>query len=236
MKFYFEPAHTVLMQGLGLQRVGALLLFGLGLLLGLSGLALVVVAFEERPSEEGPSEEGMRWSMAFLGVALSGAAVFCIFYAYTLGQRAPEWSVQTDSQQDASRQSASQQDTSEGHDTEGEARQPKKSNQASKTTPKPEEPITVKSTTCLVKQATTSEPRISTAETSELQVTVSVPSNARECHETVTVDAPTFGLGKEPNQPVSIVRPRETHVARWLLDPEKPGRWTIAVETKGTAS
>jgi hypothetical protein len=83
-----------------------------------------------------------------------------------------------------------------------------------------------------VKKAKTSEPRVSTAESSELLVTLAVPSNARECHDTVTVDAPTFGLGKEATRPVSVVRPQKSYIARWLLDPEKPGSWNIAVETK----
>jgi hypothetical protein len=123
-------------------------------------------------------------------------------------------------------------DTSGRPSTDDAAQQSGNTNQGPKPTPKPEEPLTVKSTTCVLREAQTSDPKVSTAETSELQVTVSVPSNARECHDTVTVDAPTFGLGKEANQPVSVVRPQETQLARWLLDPEKPGRWTIAVETK----
>jgi hypothetical protein len=122
-------------------------------------------------------------------------------------------------------------DTSGRPSTEDAAQQSEKTAQGSKPPPKPEEPLTVESTTCLLTEAQTSEPKVSTAETSELQVTVSVPSNARECHDTVTIDAPTFGLGKEARQPISVVRPEETHVARWLLDPEKPGRWNIAVET-----
>jgi hypothetical protein len=59
-----------------------------------------------------------------------------------------------------------------------------------------------------------------------------VPLNAQECHDTVTIDAPTFGLGKEATQSISVGCPQESHVVRWLLDPEKPGKWVIAIETK----
>jgi hypothetical protein len=99
-------------------------------------------------------------------------------------------------------------------------------------TPTPEEPKPIKSTTCVLRKANLSEPRLSTAESSQLRVTLFVPSNAQECHDTLTIDAPTFGLGKEATQSVSVVRPQESYAARWLLDPEKPGRWSIAVETK----
>jgi len=104
--------------------------------------------------------------------------------------------------------------------------------QRAEPTPTPEEPKPIKSTTCVLREANLSEPRLSTAESSELRVTLFVPSNAQECHDTVTIDAPTFGLGKEATQSVSVVRPQESYAARWLLDPEKPGRWSIAVETK----
>jgi hypothetical protein len=177
------------------------------------------------------STESFLGGAVFASVAFASAATLCIIFSYTLGQRIPEWRGQT-----GSTWLGPKQDTSEERVIEGDAQQPKKSDKASKPTPKPEEPkpeepITVKSTTCLVKEVRTSEPRVSTAETSELLVTLAVPSNARECRDTVTVDAPTFGLGKAATQPVAVVRPQESQRARWLLDPEKPGTWNIAVET-----
>jgi hypothetical protein len=66
----------------------------------------------------------------------------------------------------------------------------------------------------------------------ELIVDLSVPSYAKECEATVTIDAPTFGLGKETKEPVSIVPPPKSDERRWLLEPEKVGRGQIAVETK----
>jgi hypothetical protein len=214
-EFHFQVAFAAIAQGLTLKGVGVVLL----VLLGLFFLMVAVVVFAASDDVS---------SLFVSGALLSaGIAILFVFYGYTLR--------------------ASQQDTSEVRGKEGEAHSPppgpgaglppKKSDEASKSTPKPEEPkpeepITVKSTTCLVKEVKTSEPRMSTAETAELLVTLSMPSNARECQDTVTVDAPTFGLGKEATQPVSIVRPQESHVVRWLLDPEKPGSLSIAVETK----
>jgi hypothetical protein len=93
------------------------------------------------------------------------------------------------------------------------------------------EPESVKSSTCLL-AAKPSDPRISTAESAELIVDLSVPSHARECHDTVTIDAPTFSMGKEPEQTVSVVPPPKSDAQHWLLEPEKVGVWKIAVETK----
>jgi hypothetical protein len=108
------------------------------------------------------------------------------------------------------------------------------------TTPENVEPLpdnrepqkTVKSAICLLKEAKTSEPRTSTAESLELTVTLSIPTNARECRAKVTVDAPTFSLGKEAEQSMSVVPPEKTATEQWLLDPSKPGAWNIAVETE----
>jgi hypothetical protein len=97
--------------------------------------------------------------------------------------------------------------------------------------PEPEHPQ-VKSTTCLIDEARTSETKTSTAESPELIVVVSVPSYAQECHDNVTVDAPTFGLGKKPEQSVDVVPPAKSDTERWLLEPEKPGSWNVAVETQ----
>jgi hypothetical protein len=94
-----------------------------------------------------------------------------------------------------------------------------------------EGPESVKSSTCLL-AAKPSDPRISTAESAELIVDLSVPSHARECHDTVTIDAPTFSMGKEPEQTVSVVPPPKSDAQHWLLEPEKVGVWKIAVETK----
>jgi hypothetical protein len=48
----------------------------------------------------------------------------------------------------------------------------------------------------------------------------------------LTIDAPTFGLGKVEKQSVTVDPPPNSDEERWLLDPEKPGTWTIAVETE----
>jgi hypothetical protein len=75
----------------------------------------------------------------------------------------------------------------------------------------------------------------------ELIVRVSVPADAKTCKATVTIDAPTFGLGKETEQTVSIdpppasdelVPPPASDELRWLLEPQKVGKWQIAVETQ----
>lgn len=89
----------------------------------------------------------------------------------------------------------------------------------------------VKSATCLLTGVRTSESSTSMARSLELIVDLSVPPYAQECEATVTIDAPTFGLGKETKQTVSIVPPPASEERRWLLEPEKVGRWNIAVET-----
>jgi len=194
-------------------------------ILGLVGLTLLgVVAFaalgawlEYRGHTEPTGD--LRAGLFFLAPRIV-VSLTILTVAYGLGRRAPP------------------PDTSAREEDRKPSMRPSQdADQASKPISKPEEPkaeqaITVKSTTCLVKEVRTSEPTVSTAETAELLVTLAVPSNARECHDTVTVDAPTFGMGKEATQPDSVVRPDESYVARWLLDPEKPGRWVIAVETK----
>ena len=63
-------------------------------------------------------------------------------------------------------------------------------------------------------------------------VVLSVPAYAQECQATVTIDAPTFGLGKETKETVSIGSSQKSDVRQWLLEPEKVGRWEIAVETQ----
>ena len=134
--------------------------------------------------------------------------------------------------QTGSKQETPKQETSEVRGTEDNTQQSKESGQASKPTRTSKEPITIESSSCVLKEVRTTKRSVSTAEGSELLVTLAVPSNARECRDTVTIDAPTFQLGKEATRPVSVTRPQEPYKARWLLDPEKPGRWTIAVETK----
>jgi hypothetical protein len=133
------------------------------------------------------------------------------------------WLTAQQAQQAARQQAIEDQSAQQAREIEEQRAEP---------TPTTEEPKPIKSTTCVLREANVSEPKLSTAESSELRVTLSVPSNAQECHDTVTIDAPTFGLGKEATQSVSVVRPQESYAARWLLDPEKPGRWSIAVETK----
>jgi type II secretory pathway pseudopilin PulG len=90
----------------------------------------------------------------------------------------------------------------------------------------------VKSATCLLTGVRTTEPSTTVARSLELIVDLSVPSYAQECEDTVTIDAPTFGLGKDTRETVSIVPPPKSEERRWLLDPEKAGRWNIAVETR----
>jgi hypothetical protein len=90
----------------------------------------------------------------------------------------------------------------------------------------------VKNATCLLEQLTTSQPSTSVARSLELTVLLSVPSYAQECQATVTIDAPTFGLGKETKETVSIGSSQKYDERRWLLEPEKVGRWQIAVETQ----
>jgi hypothetical protein len=94
------------------------------------------------------------------------------------------------------------------------------------------DPKRVKSATCLLTVVATSEPSTSVARSVELIVGLSVPAYAKECEATVTIDAPTFGLGKETKQTVSIVPPPASDELRWLLEPEKVGKWQIAVETQ----
>jgi hypothetical protein len=90
----------------------------------------------------------------------------------------------------------------------------------------------VKSAACQLKVARTDKSKTNTSRALELIVSLSVPSDTQECHDTVTIDAPAFDLGKEPKRTVSIVSPPPSKKYRWLLEPKKVGSWSIAVETE----